>query len=78
MATFCMVTSEEAAALGLTGTLVDEQELAAARASAPDVEVEGGVARKPRRARRPAGGDDAGQFVPDDPATPLVNEAYEE
>lgn len=43
----------------------------------PDVEVEAGVARKPRRARKPAPGDDAGQFVADDPATPDVNEAYE-
>jgi hypothetical protein len=42
----------------------------------PDVEVEAGVARKPRRARRPAGGGDGGQFTPDDPATPN-NEAYE-
>jgi len=47
-------------------------------ASAPlDVEVEAGVAKKPRRARRPAPGDDAGQFIGDDPATPDVNEAYE-
>jgi hypothetical protein len=42
-----------------------------------DVSVEAGVARKPRRARKPAPGDDAGQFVADDPATPDVNEAYE-
>jgi hypothetical protein len=42
-----------------------------------DVSVEAGVARKPRRARKPAPGDDAGQFIPDDPATPDVNEAYE-
>ena len=47
-------------------------------ASAPlDVEVEAGVAKRPRRARKPAPGDDAGQFIPDDPATPDVNEAYE-
>jgi hypothetical protein len=47
-------------------------------ASAPlDVEVEAGVAKRPRRARRPAPGDDAGQFIGDDPATPDVNEAYE-
>jgi len=43
-----------------------------------DVEVAAGVARKPRRARRPTGGDDAGQFIPDDPATLDVNEAYEQ
>lgn len=42
-----------------------------------DVSVEAGVARKPRRARKPAPGDDAGQFIPDNPATPDVNEAYE-
>jgi hypothetical protein len=42
-----------------------------------DVSVEAGVAKKPRRARKPAPGDDAGQFVADDPATPGVNEAYE-
>jgi hypothetical protein len=42
-----------------------------------DVSVEAGVAKKPRRARKPAPGDDAGQFVADDPATPDVNEAYE-
>jgi hypothetical protein len=43
----------------------------------PEVEVEAGVAKKPRRARKPAPGEDAGQFIPDDPATPDVNEAYE-
>jgi len=43
----------------------------------PDVSVEAGVAKKPRRARKPAPGEDAGQFIPDDPATPGVNEAYE-
>jgi hypothetical protein len=47
-------------------------------ASAPlDVSVEAGVAKRPRRARKPAPGDDAGQFVADDPTTPDVNEAYE-
>lgn len=43
----------------------------------PDVSVEAGVAKKPRRARKPSPGEDAGQFIPDDPATPDVNEAYE-
>lgn len=42
-----------------------------------DVSVEDGVARKPRRARRPAPGEGAGQFIPDDPVTLDVNEAYE-
>jgi hypothetical protein len=108
MASYVMVSPEEAELLGLTGTLVDEAELAAAIAAAPedhreaqeaaaadaalfedgpqdaqegaseppDVEVEAGVAKRPRRARRPAGGGDGGQFAPDDPATP-ENEAYE-
>ena len=108
MASYVMVSPEEAELLGLTGTLVDEAELAAAIAAAPgghreaqeaaaadaalfedgpqdaqegaseppDVEVEAGVAKRPRRARRPAGGGDGGQFTPDDPATP-ENEAYE-
>lgn len=43
----------------------------------PDVSVEAGVAKKPRRARKPSPGEDAGQFIPDDPATPDVNEAFE-
>ena len=43
----------------------------------PDVSVEAGVAKKPRRARKPAGGVDAGQFIPDDPATPDVDESCE-
>jgi hypothetical protein len=43
-----------------------------------DVSVEAGVAKKPSRARKPAPGAGAGQFVPDDPATPGVNEAYEQ
>lgn len=132
MANHVMVSPEEAAALGLPNTLVEESVLLAARgatdgqalvdaflsealivdAGAPDfppveseaqaaaaadavlsedgpqepqeaasveaeVEVEAGVAKKPRRARRPAPGVDAGQFIPDDPATPDVNEAYE-
>lgn len=132
MANHIMVSPEEAAALGLPNTMVEEAVLLAARAaaggqglvdaflaeavivdaSAPDfppvegqaqaaaaadavlfedgpqepqepasveaeVEVEAGVAKKPRRARRPAPGADAGQFIPDDPSTPDVNEAYE-
>lgn len=100
-----MVTSEEAAELGLSSTMVEREEYeaavarkgqgpAAAAADAalfddgpqepqegacpmPEVEVEAGVAKKPRRARKPAPGEGAGQFVPDDPATPDVNEAYE-
>ena len=130
MADLQMVTSEEAAELGLSSTMVEREEyeaavarhrekvkaalrdgpkpteselglavdsLAASAAAAADavlfedgpqegqeeapeeldVSVEAGVARKPRRARKPAPGDDAGQFIPDDPATPDVNEAYE-
>jgi len=53
------------------------QEGQEAASEEPDVSVEAGVAKKPRRARKPAPGDDAGQFIPDDPATPDVNEAYE-
>jgi hypothetical protein len=53
------------------------QEAQQAASEPLDVSVEAGVAKKPRRARKPAPGDDAGQFVPDDPATPDVNEAYE-
>ena len=103
MASYVMVSPEEAKLLGLSGTMVDEAELADASAAAPadhraaqdaaaadavlfedgpaevqedaseppDVEVEAGVARKPRRARRPAGGADGGQFTPE-------NEAYEQ
>ena len=52
------------------------QEGQEAASEEPDVSVEAGVAKKPRRARKPAPGDDAGQFVADDPATVDVNEAY--
>jgi len=61
------------AALFEDGTQEDQEEAS----EDEEVQVEGGVARKPRRARRPAPGDDAGQFVADNPATPGVNEAYE-
>lgn len=106
MANHVMVSPEEAAALNLPNTMVEEAVLLAARGAAggqaqaaaaadavlfedgpqerqeaasveAEVEVEAGVAKKPRRARRPAPGADAGQFIPDDPATPDVNEAYE-
>ncbi len=43
----------------------------------PEVSVEAGVAKKPRRARKPAVGDDAGQPVPANPPTPGVDEAHE-
>lgn len=35
-------------------------------------------AAKPKRARRPAGGPQGGEFQGDDPATPEVNEAWQE
>ena len=44
---------------------------------AEPVEAVAEVTKKLRRARRPAGGVDAGQFVPDDPAAPDVDEAHE-
>lgn len=43
----------------------------------PEVSVEADAVKKPRRARKPAPGDGAGQFIPDDPATPDVNESRE-
>ena len=53
----------------------EPQEVASAPAA---VEVEPEETRKPRRARRPAGGSDGGRLVGDDPATQDVNEAYEQ
>lgn len=101
-----MVEPVEAQALGLSGTMVEEAELEAARAAAAmaisnpqgpqegdpedgpqepqegasvavSVDLAADAPKKPRRARQPAGESGAGQFVPDDPDTPGVNEAYE-
>jgi hypothetical protein len=42
------------------------QEAQEAASENSDVSVEAGVAKRPRRARKPAPGDDAGQFVADE------------
>lgn len=77
---FPPLESQAQAAAAADAVLFEDgpQEPQEAASKPSDVEVEAGVARRPRRARRPAGGVDAGQFIPDDPTTPDVNEAYEQ
>jgi len=53
------------------------QEAQEAAPEEPDVSVEAGVAKKPRKGRKPATGDDSGQSVVDDPATTDGTEALE-
>ena len=53
------------------------QEAQEAAPEEPDVSVEAGVAKKPRKGRKPATGDDAGQSVVADPATLDGTEALE-
>jgi hypothetical protein len=68
-----------AAAAAADAVLFDDgpQEPQEGASESLDVSVEAGVAKKPRRARKPAPGGDADKPIPDDPATPDVSEPDE-